>query len=626
MKLTIRQKLLTALTILLVVTAGLQLVYSRLALQDAADDSVSRFETSVAQVQISALKNWLDTSAAIVHHAAIGVAGAAKVETALQQAAQSGQFDMIYIGTEQGQMLASTPDWKAPDGYDPRKRPWYQDAMAAGKMVVTAPYADASSGNLVISLAEPFQSGDLKGVIAGDISIQSLVQNVNSIARDGVYALLVDGQGNLIAHQNPALTLKPATALSGDLSAQKIQSLAREGKPVSMTLGEQDVIAFFAPIPGYDWYFGLVYDQETAFASSQSLLQKTLIATLLQILIVAGGAALIISQGLKPLNEMRQAVAELSRGNGDLTQRLPIRNKDEVGLVARQINQFIDMLHGMISDLAGSARELDGQAQESHAMASQNDNSLARQQSEISQIATAVHEMSATATEVASNAEQTAAAARASADNCEEGKRVISRNQQSITHLAGQIAQASNIIQELEKNAQEINTILSTIQGIAEQTNLLALNAAIEAARAGDQGRGFAVVADEVRVLSKRTHSSTEEIRAMIETLQRNTQQAVTTMHQSQDLAQNSVGDAEDATRALEQITLAINEISDMATQISSAAEEQRAVTDEVGRNIQATKDVTDELSQAANNANLLASELKKIASRINEQVGNFHV
>lgn len=112
----------------------------------------------------------------------------------------------------------------------------------------------------------------------------------------------------------------------------------------------------------------------------------------------------------------------------------------------------------------------------------------------------------------------------------------------------------------------------------------------------------------------------------MIETLQRNTQQAVGTMSQSQQLAQNSVDDAKNATLALEQITQSIGEISDMATQISSAAEEQRAVTDEVGRNIQATKDVTDELSYAATNATQLATQLKDIARRINEQVNNFHV
>ena len=188
---------------------------------------------------------------------------------------------------------------------------------------------------------------------------------------------------------------------------------------------------------------------------------------------------------------------------------------------------------------------------------------------------------------------------------------MIARNQRSITDLATQVKQASGIIQELEKNAQEINTILSTIQGIAEQTNLLALNAAIEAARAGEQGRGFAVVADEVRVLSQRTHSSTVEIRSMIETLQRNTQGAVSTMHEGQLLAQNSVEDANDATQALEQITASINQISDMATQISSAAEEQRAVTDEVSRNIQAVKDVSDELAVDADSSRHLSEQLK---------------
>ena len=493
-------------------------------------------------------------------------------------------------------------------------------------MIITAPYADASTGQLIVSMAEPFKLGDTDGVIAGDIGIQNLIQNVNSIAREGVYGILVDGEGNLIAHKDPKLTLKPATELTPDLNKNEIKRLATEGKSVPMVISGQPSIVYLAAIPGYDWYFGLVYDEATAFAESDRQLQRSMLAALIQLLIIAGGAAYIITRSLQPLAAMGDAVAELSQGHGDLTRRIQVKSDDEVGAVARQINLFIDMLQTMMADIANSARELDGQARQSHSLTSHNDQSLARQQSEIAQIATAVHEMSATATEVASNAEQAAAAAHASAKSCEQGKQVISCNQHSITSLAGQVEQASNIIQELEKNAQEINTILSTIQGIAEQTNLLALNAAIEAARAGEQGRGFAVVADEVRVLSKRTHSSTEEIRVMIETLQRNTQQAVNTMHQSQQLAKNSVEDAQNATLALEQITHAIGEISDMATQISSAAEEQRAVTDEVGRNIQATKDVTDELSQAANNANQLASQLKDIALRINEQVNNFHV
>ena len=174
MKLNIRRKLLLALAALLLVTAGLQQLYYLHALDQAAIEDVSRFQSSVSEAQINALKGWLDTSAAIVESTKMGLTGIADPHPALAQAAKAGKFDMIYIGTGKGEMLVSN-DWKAPEGYDPRQRPWYKDAMSTNGMVITAPYADASTGQLIISLAEPIKSGELDGVIAGDVSIQSLV-------------------------------------------------------------------------------------------------------------------------------------------------------------------------------------------------------------------------------------------------------------------------------------------------------------------------------------------------------------------------------------------------------------------------------------------------------------------
>jgi methyl-accepting chemotaxis protein len=627
MTLNIKNKLLLSLIALLVVITGIQIGSESNNQSEQARQTVESFTKTTISLQVQYLQSWLDKSIGIVH-AAKDVMGQTDVNPvmSLRQASQAGKFEMVYVGTSDGQMMTSKVDYQKPAGYDPRVRTWYKLASAAGAMIVTPPYIGASTGKMMISLAEPYDYGAQKGVISADVVLTDLIKNTNTVKTKGVSGILVDGAGNIVAYADAAMALKPASQVAPELSLSNIQQMASDGGLHDVSLGEGTAFASFQQIPGYDWYFGMFYDQKAAYQTMHERVEHTVIFGIVELLIIVGVLFVIISRMLKPLEQMGHAVAALSRTDGDLTHRLPVHNRDEIGIVIGHINTFLDKVHDIMVRISAHAKQLDVQAEQSRAMAKDNTVSLQHQQQEISQIATAVHEMSATASEVASNAEQTAQAVRDSASNCEQGKTVIARNQESITKLASEVESASDIIRELEHNAKDINTILATIQGIAEQTNLLALNAAIEAARAGEQGRGFAVVADEVRVLSQRTQHSTGEIRAMIEALQRNTHQAVTTMEQSQTLAQDSVGDAQNATVALEQITFAITQISDMAMQISSAAEEQRAVTEEVGRNIQATKDAADELGLTGERSAHLAEELHDISGQLNQQVDQFRV
>ncbi|MCX7127899.1 methyl-accepting chemotaxis protein [Aeromonas sp.] len=625
MNLSIKNKLVLAIGIIILVITGLQVWYNTSQLRSETQRLVWNIIDESSMANVKGISRWVDSRISMVSTTKEAFTKEDEPISHLAQSMSAGGFDLVYAGTADGKMIQSKPT-NLPAGYDPRQRPWYKDAMAAGKLVITAPYADISSGQLIVTIAEPFQRGNTQGVIAGDVSISALISDILAVSTEGTYAILVDSNGTIIAHPDASLSLKPATALAPELTASYINQIAHDGMINELVISGKKEVFDFNAIPNTSWYYGMMVDEQTAYQSVRSMVTSSLIQGLITILIVAGFSYAAINGSPAPLKTLGEAIADLSRGNGDLTRRIKIEREDEVGAVAKHVNTFIDRIHVMVQDISNSSGQLNQQAKSSHSMAEKANQGLARQQNEISQIATAVHEMSATAVEVASNAEQTADAARSSSSSCEHGKQVIARNQRSITDLATQVEQASNIIQELEKNAQEINTILSTIQGIAEQTNLLALNAAIEAARAGEQGRGFAVVADEVRVLSQRTHSSTVEIRSMIETLQRNTQGAVSTMHEGQQLAQNSVDDANNATHALEQITTSINQISDMATQISSAAEEQRAVTDEVSRNIQAVKDVSDELAVDADSSRHLSEQLKNISGELSNQVGMFRI
>ncbi|GAL03119.1 methyl-accepting chemotaxis protein [Photobacterium aphoticum] len=625
MNFSMKHKLcLTFACIILAISAVQNWLASERMTRDA-EQSTQRAVSSLSQSALTSISHWLENKAAITQSVIPAFDHQAAPIDALAQTMNAGQFDLVYVGLPTGKVILSKAI-SFPADYDARERPWYQKAKAENRTIITSPYIDASSNKLVVTLARPFNASMNQGVIAADVSIDTLVKDVLAMNQDGMFAMLIDADGNIIAHPDASLALKPATGLNSTLTTSTIESMSRNDALTTMTISGVESLVQIGQVPDTQWYFALVVNKAKAFEQVDEALFDALIGTIMQVVIVIGAALFFVGRALKPLEQLTDAMQDLSQGNGDLTRRLDFTQDDEIGHLGGHVNAFIEKLHHSVSGIANSTSQLSEQASVSHAMAEQNSQAIQMQLGEIAQIATAIHEMSATAQDVANHAEQTASAAVASHANCNEGKAVITRNQASITQLAHHVEDAASIIQELENNAQEINAILSTIQGIAEQTNLLALNAAIEAARAGEQGRGFAVVADEVRVLSQRTHSSTVEIRSMIETLQRNTHNAVTTMQQSQDMATGSVEEANNATLALEQITASIQYISDMATQISSAAEEQRAVSEEISRNTQAVNDVSEQLSTDAKETQVLAQDLNSITQHLTSEVNKFKI
>jgi methyl-accepting chemotaxis protein len=367
-------------------------------------------------------------------------------------------------------------------------------------------------------------------------------------------------------------------------------------------------------------------DKETLFAPVRSQLISQVIISFIILAVILIIMSLLLKMMLKNLSAITKNLDEIANGNGDLTIRLEVKSGDEIGQLATSFNRFVGQLHGIISRLSDTSKDLLSEASGVSKVSDQQNDRLQRHQSEIHMVATAVTEMAAATQEISSNAEQTAYSARSCVTVSEKGRKEVEKSQRSTETLAEEVGRASQIISDLNKHVQSINSILSTISGISEQTNLLALNAAIEAARAGEQGRGFAVVADEVRVLSQRTHSSTQEIQGMIESLQAAAESAVKATDKGKEMANQSVSDAEEANLSLGQILESINQINDMAAQIATAAEEQSSVTLEISRNTETIRGVGDEMSEASKLAAEQAKKLHDLGRQINQEVAKFRL
>ena len=385
----------------------------------------------------------------------------------------------------------------------------------------------------------------------------------------------------------------------------------------------------------WDWVLGTgiyIDDVDIQVAQYQAerlakLQEQTLFATGLSLvgLILTGVVvSVLVSRATLPLQHIVASLEDVAAGGGDLTARLKVETKDEVGDVARAFNQFMDKLHPLIAEIRQSAEVVQSAAYDLDDQSSSANEKMQNHCLETDKVVTAVTEMSATAREVANNTNSTAQAIESANRQIDEAQLEVGQAIEGIAQLVAEVNLTSEAIQELSDHTDQITKVLDVIGDIAEQTNLLALNAAIEAARAGEQGRGFAVVADEVRTLASRTQNSTLEISDMLKQLQSGVARAVTTMNASQARGEKTVNESEHVKHSLSGIQHAVSSIHDMGIQTASAAEQQSAVAEDINQNLVAIQQIVNELSDNFNSTQTITASLSASGQDMGKLVGNF--
>ncbi|MEC0968408.1 methyl-accepting chemotaxis protein [Bacillus altitudinis] len=511
------------------------------------------------------------------------------------------------------------PKVDMPKGYDPTTRDWYKAAMQdeKGEPVVTNPYISATTNGMVVTIAQRLKDGS--GAIGIDIDVQDIVDKIKDIkiGREG-YPIIANKNKQIVAHPEE----KSGSAVTENISS--ILYSSKEGTSTYENKGEQKRLVFVTnDLTGWK-IAGTMFVSETEEAA-QPVWNSAII--LLISSFILGGIAIFfivrsITIGLRRLVDFSEKVSE-----GDLTETLETKSKDEIGDLTRSFSKMSESLREVIRAVQQSVDNVASASEELTASASQTSQATEHITMSIEQFSNgneaqnekvesstnqlvAMNEglqgMSQTSSEVTAVSIQSTEAAG-------QGGRIVESTANQMKHIDTSVQEAEQVMKELEYKSKDITSILNVINGIADQTNLLALNAAIEAARAGESGRGFSVVAEEVRKLAVQSADSAKEIEKLI-------QEIVLEISKSQDMfkavnreVNAGLGMTEEAKESFQNIYEAAEGMSKKLTQLNDTAVDLSSGSKLVSQAMQEMRQVSRE--SAANIQDIAASAEEQLAS-----------
>jgi len=498
-----------------------------------------------------------------------------------------------------------------------------------------------TSNKLIMLICSPIfgENNTFLGVFGAMLKVNALTDLISNkkIGTTG-YCFMVNSSGTIIAHpdEKNILTLD-LHSLPGMDNITKAMLASQDGAEAYVYKG-MDKVAGFAPIKSKHWSVAATQNADEFLASSVSLRNKIIMISVGAILVTCGIIFWAAGTIVRPINSAVLGLKDIAQGEGDLTMRLPITSKDEVGELAHWFNIFIEKLQQIIrqindnthlvsnsaGDLSTVSTTLSQNAQETSDRADNVATAAEEMSTNLTSVAAAMEQSTTNISMVASAAEEMTATINQIADNAEQAHAISAK-------AVLQASDTSKKMTELGEAAQAIGKVTETITEISEQTNLLALNATIEAARAGEAGKGFAVVANEIKELAKQTAAATMDIKNQIEGIQGTTHSALEEISQISNIINGinsiittistSVGEQSSATQEIAsniaQASMGINEVNENVNQSSS-------VSGTITQDIAGVNTASSEISQGSNSVQSSASQLQVFANELLAIVNTF--